>query len=263
MPRIDSHTHALHHKIADKALAHLKGHYGIKPEGTARIEDLLARERVAGIERFVVLCAATAPAQVLPANNWVISLMREHPEVIAFGTLHPEYENWEAELERLHAAGVKGLKFHPEFQGFWMDDPRLLPMIEAAQSRFAFIFHVGDRLPPERNPSCPFKMAKLVRNFPGARMVAAHMGGYLHWQAALEALAGTRVFFDTSSTLPYIDDHTLFAIWRRHPRERILFGSDYPLHDPGQELHALSRRLKLSSRELEELQENGDAFISP
>jgi len=261
MLRTDIHTHALHDKIADKVLAQLEDHYGIAPVGSARIEDLLARERAAGIEQVLVLCAATAPAQVVPANNWVISLLRKHPEVAVFGTLHPDYEDWEAELERLRAAGVRGLKFHPEFQGFWMDDRRLLPIIEAAWPDFAFMFHVGDRLPPERNPSCPFKMAALVRAFPRARMIAAHMGGYLHWPAALEVLAGSGVYFDTSSTLPFIDDDLLRELWRRHPRERILFGSDYPLYDPGTEARQLQQRLGLSDAELEELQENGGRFL--
>lgn len=261
MPRTDIHTHALHHKIADKVLAQLQEHYGIAPVGTARIEDLLERERAAGVQQVVVLCAATAPAQVIPANNWGISLMQKHPEVQAFGSLHPDFPEWEAELSRLRAAGVRGLKFHPEFQGFWMDDARLLPIIEEAQGDFAFMFHVGDKLPPQKNPSCPFKMASLVRNFPKARMIAAHMGGYLHWPAALEALAGTGVYFDTSSTLPFIHDTLLAELWRRHPRERILFGSDYPLYDPGTEARQLQRRLRLSDAELQELQQNGGRFL--
>lgn len=261
MPRIDIHTHVLHDKIADKALAHLFQHYGITPVGTARLEDLLPRERAAGIERMVVLCAATTPAQVLPANNWVLSLREQHPEIIPFGTLHPEFTAWEAELERLRKAGVKGLKFHPEFQGFRLDDPGLMPLIEAAQDHFAFMFHVGDRLPPRENPSCPYQMAALAKNFPKARMVAAHMGGYLHWPAALEVLAGSNVYFDTSSTLAFIEDDLLKALFHRHPWERILFGSDYPMFDPGGEIRELQRRMKFSEKEIEELQTHAEAFL--
>ncbi len=262
MSRIDIHTHAFHPKIADKVLNQLEQHYSITPVGTARIDDLLARERAAGIDRFVVLCAATAPAQVVPANNWTISLQEQHPEVIAFGTLHPDYEDWEAELDRLYEAGIKGLKFHPEFQGFWLDDPRLLPIVEAAQNRFAFIFHVGDRLPPKQNPSCPYKMAAIAKNFPKARILAAHMGGHRHWAAALEVLAGKNIWFDTSSTLPYIQDKLLCDIWRCHPRERICFGSDYPLFDPGEDMDLLRKRLHLSSTDLEELLHNGERLLA-
>ncbi len=262
MPGIDIHTHAFHPKIADKVCAQLQAHYGIQPTGSGLVEDLLARLRRADLDRAVVLCAATAPAQVIPANNWVMALQREHPQVVAFGTLHPDYADWEAELERLYAAGIRGLKFHPEFQGFRMDAPALKPIMEAAQERFAFLFHVGDRLPPQDNPSCPYKLAALLRDFPKARILAAHMGGYLHWGAALEVLAGRRVYFDTSSTLPFIPEQQLRELWRRHPRELILFGSDYPLYDPGQELQRLQQRLHLRDSELEALPGQAEAFLA-
>jgi predicted TIM-barrel fold metal-dependent hydrolase len=79
------------------------------------------------------------------------------------------------------------------------------------------------------------------------------MGGYLHWQYAVEHLVGKNVYIDTSSTLAFIDDATLRRIVDGHPRERILFGSDYPLFDPGEEIVRLRRRLSLRDAELEGL----------
>ena len=79
--RIDIHCHAFHPKIADKVTAQLDEHYGIRPVGTGTCEDLLARARRAGLDKVVVLGAATDPSQVIPANNWAIGLQREHPEV--------------------------------------------------------------------------------------------------------------------------------------------------------------------------------------
>jgi len=260
--RIDVHTHAFHPKIAEKVIAQLQGHYGIQAVGTGLIEDLLARAAAAGLDRVAVHTAATAPAQVIPANNWSLELMRGHPEVIAFGTTHPGYEGWAAELDRLRAAGVRGIKLHPDFQGFWLDDRRLSPIIEAAQEDFVFMVHVGDRPEPARNPSCPYKLAALLDRFPRARFIAAHMGGYLHWPHALKVLAGRDVWIDTSSTLPFIDQPTLEALFAKHPRERILFGSDYPLFDPGQTAAELRQRLGLSDAELEQLQINAAGLLN-
>ncbi len=259
MTGIDVHTHALHPKIAHKVVAQLHDHYGVKPAGIGTIEHLLERERAAGIDEIVVFCAATAPAQVIPANNWIMSIHAQYPEVNGYGTLHPDYEDWEKELDRLEAAGIKGLKFHPEFQSFWMDSPKLMPIIEEAQDRFFLIFHVGDRLPPEKNPSCPFKMAKLMKNFPRARFIAAHLGGFQQWNASMEALIGKQVYIDTSSSLPFLDDVTLRTIWNRHPRELVLFGSDYPLFDPVDSLEELQTRLNLPDHELDEVLHNGFA----
>jgi uncharacterized protein len=250
---IDIHTHAYHPKIADKVLAQLEDHYAIHPVGTGQLDDLLARAKRAGLDRVVVHNAATAPAQVVPANNWAIRIHRENPEVLSFGTLHPDYPEFERELDRLWRSGIQGIKFHADFQGFRLDDRKLWPIFEALSGRFVVMLHVGDRLPPEENNSCPAKVAAILRDFPDLTVIAAHMGGYLHWKYAVEHLVGKNVYIDTSSTLPFIDDDTLFRIWNGHPRDHILFGSDYPIFDPGEEIVALRNRLSLRDSELEQL----------
>jgi hypothetical protein len=248
---LDVHTHAFHPKIADKVLAQLNGHYGITPVGTGLASDLKRRVAKAGLDGAVVHTAATDPAQVVPANNWAIQIAAENPGLIGFGSIHPAFPDFEVELDRLHAAGVPGIKIHPDFQGFFLDDPRLGPIFEAARERFVFMVHVGDRLPPEQNPSCPRKLARIVKNFPGIRLIAAHMGGYLHWRHALEHLAGLDLYIDTSSSLPFLDDDLLRLLYNSHPPERILFGSDYPLFDPKAEIELLQSRLRLSDSKLE------------
>ncbi len=260
--RIDIHTHAFHEKIADKVLAQLEGHYGIHPVGNGTVADLLARAKRAGLDKVVVHNAATDEAQVIPANNWAMGIQKNNPEIISFGTIHIDFPDPEKELARLLRNGIRGLKIHCDFQGFFMDDPRFVEMLELAVRDFIIMFHVGDVLPPEKNPSCPLKFAKLMRHFPDARFIAAHMGGYQHWKWALESVVGTPAYIDTSSTLDYIDDATLKAIWNGHPRERILFGSDYPLFDPADEAVKLQKRLHLSDSRLDETMRNGGRLLA-
>lgn len=207
------------------------------------LDDLLSRADRAGIARVVVHTAATDPSQVIPANNWAMDMERQSPRVRAFGTLHPDYAEPEKELARLRAAGIKGLKFHPDFQGFFLDDPKFYALMELIGDEFTLMIHVGDTLPPEKNPSCPLKMAKLRRAFPGPRLIAAHLGGYSHWRYAVEHLAGLDVFLDTSSSLSFIDDDTLRELLAKHPAEQLLFGSDYPLFDPADEIALVERRM--------------------
>lgn len=259
---MDIHAHAFHPKIAAKSIAQLQNHYGIQAAGNGLVEDLLARERAAGIDKVAVHTAATAPAQVIPANNWAMELARSHPEIVAFGTMHPDYGDIEAELDRLRKSGIRGLKFHADFQGFFLDEPRFQRVMEAIGGDFVLMFHVGDRLPPERNPSCPRKLARIRRDFPQPTIIAAHFGGYLHWDLAAEHLAGTDVFLDTSSALPYMGDAQLEAILRRHPFERLLFGSDYPLHDPGEELERVRNRLRLTDGRLADLLANAEGLLN-
>ena len=258
---IDVHTHAFHPKIADKVVHQLENHYRIPPVGNGTLEDLLPRLTRAGMDRAFLHCAATKPEQVIPANNWAIHIRENYPMLEPFGTFHPGFGQWEQELERLQKAGVIGIKLHPDFQGFALDDPRLDPILEAIGDRFLLMVHVGDRLPPEENFSSPQKMAAQLERFPRLRVIAAHFGGFQHWQYVVEHLAGRNVYFDTSSSLYDISDQLLFDIFNHHPRERILFGSDYPLFDPADEMEVLQRRLHLSDAELEEILENGARLL--
>ena len=264
---IDIHTHAFHPKIAHKAVDHLNSFYSITCSGDGTIANLLEREQEAGLEKCVVLCAATAPAQVIPANNYAISLQREHPEqVIAFGTVHPAYENWEKELARIKAAGIRGIKLHPDFQSFWLDDPRLLPIFEAAQKDFVFEIHIGDKTTPDKNPSCPYKLASIMRQFPDIRVIAAHFGGYRMWSHALEVFSGStfeNLWFDTSSTTPFATPELAHRLLNTFPRERILFGTDWPLYDPVEELQRLQTLGGLSDSEMEVIMSNASALLAP
>ncbi len=259
--RIDIHTHALHPKIAAKVVEQLKNHYGVVPVGSGVLEDLLARLARAGLDQAAVHSAATSPAQVIPANNWAIQIKRACPQCLPFGTMHPGWPDFEAEFDRLEAAGVTGLKFHADFQGFRLDSPAFRDVLAAAEGRFVAMFHVGDRLPPDQNPSCPRKLADIHRDFPGLTIIAAHFGGYLHWPHALEHLAGLDIYLDTSSSLPYADPVVLRAIMDRHAPERMLYGSDYPLFDPGEEVARLRSYFNLSDSALERLLTNANVLF--
>lgn len=250
--RYDVHTHAFHPKVTTRVLSHLNAHYGIGPIGTGTTDDLLARLKKAKLDRAVVHTAATDPSQVIPANNWSMDLSAKHPELMAFGTMHPDYADPEKELDRLVRAGVPGLKFHPDFQNFPLNDPRFMQLMEIIGDRFILMIHLGDAKPVEECNSSPDKLAEVRAAFPAPQIIAAHMGGYRHWDLALETLAGTDVWMDTSSTLPYVAPDTLKKLLDAHPADRILFGSDYPLFDPQTEIQRLQQTLGLSDERIED-----------
>ncbi|MFP4316906.1 MAG: amidohydrolase family protein [Desulfovibrionales bacterium] len=259
--RLDFHTHAFHPKIAARVLNQLRSRYDISPVGTGLSEDLHTRIRAAGLDRAVVHTAATRPAQVIPANNWALHLAREHPWTIPFGTIHPGYHDFEAELERLKGHGIRGIKLHPGFQGFDLADPRLVPVFAAMKSHFVVLVHIGDDQPPDTSPSSPYKLLAIHERFPQLPLVAAHFGGARYWQSASEAILGTAVCVDTSSSLAFIPDPMLDRIFSRHPLERIFFGSDYPLFDPSRELALLRDRLKLTSEQTDTLLTAGGRLL--
>lgn len=263
--RTDVHTHVFHPGVAGKAVARLAG-MGFSPVGPGTVEDLLSRAAKAGIERVVCLCAALNASQVRPANNFALSLVRREkaspgePEIVPFGTVHPDCPTWPEELDRLREAGVKGLKFHPNFQNLALDDPRLFPIMEAVGSRFVIMCHVGCEKPLESNPASPYKLAQLLRLFPRLRVIAAHLGGYADGAAAMDALAGKNVWLDTSNTASMGPEHAR-GIAAKHPRERLLFGTDYPLFDPVADIPLQRQRLGFNDAEMDRVMRNASALF--
>lgn len=234
--RIDAHTHAFSEKIADKAVEQLIRYYQLPTSYGGTLDALFAHAAEARLDALVLLVAATRADQVKPAHDWVLSRPWEafphRPRVIPFGTYHVDDPDWQTELARLRAAGIGGIKLHPEFQGIDLADPRLEPFFEEVAGREILMIHVGDpRVSPD-NPSTPRKVAALLDRFPTLTVIAAHLGGYCFWDDVLVSLAGRDVYLDTSSALAFIDPALLRRLVDTHGTERLLCGSDYPLASP-------------------------------
>ncbi|MBR6976361.1 MAG: amidohydrolase family protein, partial [Ottowia sp.] len=173
--RTDIHTHVFHPRIAGRAVEHLESYYHVHCQGVGTLDDLRLRAARAGVERCVVLCAATAPTQVIPINRLAVDVQEHTPGVLAFGTIHPGYADWERQLHWLREHHIQGVKLHPDFQGFWLDDPRLEPILEcAAALKLVCLFHIGDAKEPRESLSCPYKLASILDKFPTLTVVAAH-----------------------------------------------------------------------------------------
>ena len=256
--RWDIHTHAFHLKIAHKAVAHLNSAYDLACEGDGTVAHLLEQEDAVGIDRMALLCAATTPSQVIPANNYALELQRTHPErVLAFGTVHPGFARWGEELDRLERNGIRGIKLHPDFQGFRLDDPALTPIFDACQGRFVLLMHVGSLLPLPQCPSTPYMVARLAAAFPRLTLVAAHFGGYRMWEHTLKGLPPSEnLWCDTSSTSPYASPELLRALIAHFPPDRLLFGTEWPLYSPEGELRRFQEKSGLTDSHMEALMGN-------
>ena len=148
----DFHTHAFPEAIAPRAMQNLSyAAGGLKPQTEGTAASLKERMQCDGVDMAVVLSIATNPAQQTKVNDFAISL-NEDPALFAFGSVHPEAPNALEELERIHAAGLKGVKFHPEYQSFYADDEKMKPIYrKISQLGLITLFHAGQDigfLPP-------------------------------------------------------------------------------------------------------------------
>ena len=88
-------------------------------------------------------------------------------------------------------------------------------------------------------------------------IVAAHIGGYRIWQHTLNGLPPSENHScDTASTSPYASPELLKALLARFPRERLLFGTDWPLYSPDKEIRRFQEKSGLSDSRMADLMGN-------
>lgn len=230
---IDIHAHIFPGKIAEKAVSSIGRYYGVEMSRKGTVEDLLESGGRINVRKYVVHSSATVVEQVRPINDFIAEMQSAHPELIGFATLHPGLGNVSAEVDRIIGLGLKGIKLHPEFQHFSIDDDDMMPIYEAVEGRLPVLMHMGDE---NVDSSSPARLSRVLTRFPRLVVIAAHFGGYRMWDLSCKYLIGRNVYMDTSSTLAFIStDHAADMI-RKHGADKMLFGSDYPMWDHRGEL---------------------------
>ncbi|MDR2185924.1 MAG: amidohydrolase family protein [Treponema sp.] len=227
---IDFHAHIYPEKIAAKAAASISGFYAIPVSKAGTVECLLECGRRDGIGRFVVFSAAAVPGQVQSINNYIAETAAVHGEFTGFGTLHRDMQNPGAEIRRITDLGLKGIKLHPDMQRFNIDDEKMMDIYALLEGRLPVIFHTGDYRYPYSHPA---RLARVLDQFPRLVAVAAHFGGWSLFDLALEYLRDRFCYFDVSSSIPFLGASRAEELIHIYGAERFLFGSDYPMWDPG------------------------------
>jgi predicted TIM-barrel fold metal-dependent hydrolase len=262
MKIIDFHTHIFPDSLAERALNALKAH---SPEAKSYTDGTLAGLRKsmkqAGVSRAVLLPIATKPSQVATINKTCKDLMA--PDAIPFGTLHPGSYTFLDDIAMLASSGVKGIKFHPEYQDFYIDEPRYFPIYDALQSSgLIVVFHAGkDPGPFTCDHSLPPAFKEIYSNFPRLKIVAAHMGGWRVWNDVEKHMLDLPIFFDASAIREWMDPKEFVRLARRHGTDRILFGSDSPWFDQDADIRWIDAS-DLSSEEKEKIfHKNAEALL--
>lgn len=153
---IDFHTHAFEDSLAAKAIPFLEEEGNIKAFHDGRISSLLADMDRAGIDRAVVCPIATKPTHFEGIRRWARAVRAAHPRIEMFLSIHPDDPEALAHADEAASEGFKGLKFHPYYQKFVLDDERLFPLYERIAARgLIAVFHTGYDMayPPTRLPT--------------------------------------------------------------------------------------------------------------
>ena len=232
----DAHAHVFPNKIAERATSSISVFYDDMPmQHIGSMEQLLKSGANAGIDGYLICSTATNVAQVQAINQFLWDSCKDHVNCIAFAAMHPFAPDCQADMDFILQHGFRGIKLHPDFQKFYIDDPAVYPLYEIIQeTQLPILMHMGA---PHQTYSQPQRLAKVLKEFPKLRVSAAHLGGWERWEEAVANLkADERLRFDTSSCSPFLPKDKMREIIRHYGAENCFFGVDFPMWDHEEEL---------------------------
>ena len=247
---IDVHTHA---EVART------GEDGLKPEwreaaarhfrggGLPTADDVAAYYRARNMAAVIFsVDAETRTGARGPRNEEVAEAAAANPDVlIPFASVDPGKGVLAvAEARRLiRDHGVRGFKFHPNLQAFYPNDKAVYPLYEViAEAGLPALFHtghsgIGSGLPGgggiRLKYANPMFVDDVAVDFPELKIVLAHPSFPWQDEALAVAVHKPQVYIDLSGWSPRYFPPQLVQYANTLLRDRVLFGSDYPMIEPG------------------------------
>ena len=226
---IDIHAHVFPNDLASRALSKLtEGGVPYYPVSDGTVSGLLRNMDAWGVDISVIQPVVTKPHQVRTINEWVASICSDR--LVCFGGIYPHNPDYKSDIDFVVSLGLKGLKFHAEYQDFIVDDEKMLRIYDYALSRGLILLHHGGFdpgfSPPFRSSAKGF--ANVARAMRGGVIIAAHLGGHGEWADVEEHLAGSSIYLDTSMGFEYFPHDIFLKLLKKHGADKILFGSDSP-----------------------------------
>jgi len=202
------------------------------------------REQKIGLVMFTVDSEAKLGRKRIP-NEEICEAARANSDMmIAFASIDPHKGKMGAREARrlIEEEGVKGFKFHPTVQDFHPYDRMAWPLYEViAEHKLPAIFHSGHsgigsgmrcggglRL----QLSNPMLLEDVAIDFPDIQIIVAHPSWPWQDEALSLALHKPNVWIDLSGWSPKYFPPQLVQYANTLLKDRMLFGSDYPLITP-------------------------------
>lgn len=231
MHAIDIHTHAFPDAIAERAVPLLETEGNVKARLDGKLSSLLDSMDRSGIEVSVVASIATRPEQFDSILRWSAEIASDR--IVPFPSVHPADPS---AVERIGAAasrGFKGIKLHPYYQDFYIDEERMFPIYGAIQETgLVLLLHTGFDMAFERvRRADPERILRVTAAFPRLKLVTTHLGAWEDWEEVEAHFLGKPICTDVSYAIQFMAPERARHLLHRHPRECILFGSDSPWAD--------------------------------
>ncbi len=245
---IDFHSHNFPEKLAERALAVMceklvpiikkLGLGPLSPVGDGRIFTELKDMDRSGVDLCVNCPVCTYPEnfdaifrRALAVRAGAEGDAAAH-RLVQLGSIHPFDPDFAAHIQLLQENGIPGIKLHPNYQGFDLSDPRVVPFFTALRDAGFFVLsHTGFDPGYVDAPSVagPEQIATLLTAVPGLKFVAGHLGGECGYpdHATDLLLPFENCWIDTATMYFRDDAPEAQRIAREWPADRMVFGTDY------------------------------------
>lgn len=236
---IDFHTHAFPDELAARAIPYLEEEGNVKAFLNGTVSDLLRSMDLAGIEKSLICSIATRPSQFDSILDWSKTIRTKR--IIPLPSVHPRAVNVREQLRRIHEEGFIGIKLHPYYQDFFIDDHKLDDLYGALiEHDLLVVMHTGFDIAFPRMELCdPSRIRTIVKKFPALKLITTHLGAWDQWEEVRELLIGRPIFMELSYALDFLEPRTARDMIVSHPAEYLLFGSDSPWSDQKNSLDLL------------------------
>jgi predicted TIM-barrel fold metal-dependent hydrolase len=239
---VDGHGHlSLSDQLMDASAAYFKA-----GERTPTIDQIAEHYR----QRWIAAVIFTVDAEIATghariSNEEIAEGAARHSDVlIPFASVDPAKGRAGArELRRLVTEhGMLVAKFHPSLQGFAPNDRSAYPLFEELQSLgVPAVFHTGQTgigagLPGgggiKLRLSDPMLLDDVAADFPDMPIILAHPSFPWQEEALSVATHKPQVYIDLSGWSPKYFPPILVQYANTLLKDKILFGSDYPVMSP-------------------------------
>jgi len=177
-------------------------------------------------------------------NAEVLKVAKANSDVlIPFASIDPHKGKLAVrEARELIEQGVRGFKFHPNIQRFWPNDTEFYPFYEViAEAGLIALFHTGTTGIGAGMPggggvrlkySNPMAVDDVAADFPGLNIILAHPSFPWQEEALAISVHKPNVYIDLSGWSPKYFPEILVQYINTRLKDKMLFGSDYPLLTP-------------------------------
>ncbi|WP_405270632.1 amidohydrolase family protein [Methanobrevibacter sp.] len=238
---INAHCHIYPEKIAEKAVLGIRDFYDLDMSLNGKLDDLIRDGDKVGVTHYLIHSVATTPKQVKSINEFIADAVNSNPDLFTgFGTLHPDSEDIQGDFDYLIELGLKGVKLHPDFQQFAMDEERAFKIGEVvSKGNVPMLVHCGDF---RYNYSNPKHIKAFLERFPDITFIGAHFAGWSMWEEATRQLSHfENLYVDLSSSLYALTPETALELIHAYSADKVLWGTDYPMWESVSEMEYFNK----------------------